>query len=441
MNILFISHHFGLNGAERCLLSLLENIDRDTYHPTVILPGDGPLNNKIKRLGITTIIFPLSRWIQYPQETSCHPFNTIKERVIHLAQIINDENIDIIHTNSSVILEGALASRLTQKPHVWHIHEILKNHTSLKTVIPLDLTYKIIEVLSEKIIAVSGAVKNDLSTAIDSNKIEIIYNGTEGPPSSTQSGNLRKELNIPENGIIICTIGYLLNEKGYSTFIDAAIRVLTLIENVYFVSVGEIIDISLARALFKKIRTNSVNKYIKFLGYRNDIWDILKDADIYVCSSNTESFSLTVIEAMASGKPVITTCCGGPMEIVEHGRTGFHVPIGDADKMANAMLALVNDNTIRKEMGINGMIRVSQHFTSKIYCNSIESIYQQIMKQSIEAAGSENIMDWIGKLISDSEIDLRKKYPINNRIRRYRTKIIKLYNRFKKNYYTRLLKK
>jgi glycosyltransferase involved in cell wall biosynthesis len=279
---------------------------------------------------------------------------SLMNRSTKLVTLIEEEQIDIVHTNTSTIAEGAIAAKMANRPHIWHLHEILENHPKLMPSIPLYLTYKFIDILSDSVVVVSQALKNSIGEGIQTEKISVIHNGIKPTEGKTIKKTFRQEIQVPPECLIVCTIGAIIKEKGYQTFIEAAKKVLAEKTNIRFVSIGHIVDLKLFSLLRTIMKEGSVGKYIRFLGVRKDIWRILNEIDIYVVSSETESFGLTVVEAMAAGKPVITTRCGGPEEIIVQETTGLLVPLNDSSAMAEAIISLVNDSTKRVGMGLRG---------------------------------------------------------------------------------------
>jgi glycosyltransferase involved in cell wall biosynthesis len=103
-----------------------------------------------------------------------------------------------------------------------------------------------------------------------------------------------------------------------------------------------------------------------YLGFRDDAERIVAAADVIVCSSYFESYGVVNVEAMASGKPVVSTRRGGPSETVIHGETGFLVDPGDAAGLAQYVIMLLRDPELRNQMGVAGRVRVERHFSAPV---------------------------------------------------------------------------
>jgi len=401
LKILYISHSIGMDGSERCLFNLLKYLDRNKFIPIVVLPGDGPLKKKLECIGVKTIIAPLVWWIPLIRDVVSNNLGDIMDRCNKLAALIEEEDIDIVHTNTSVIAEGAIAAKMTGRPHIWHLHEILNGHPSLRPSIPLYLTYRLIDLLSDLVVVVSQTLKKAVSEGISPEMIKVIYNGVDstGGSESEIEKPFRPEIKLSDNYILVCTVGPIIKEKGYHTFVEAAKRVLEKKNNMRFISVGNIGDFNLLLSLRSKIRDGISEKKFQFLGYRSDIWRILKEIDIYIVSSETESFGLTMVEAMAAGKPVIATRCGGPEEIVVDGETGLLVPINDPDALAEAIISLANDPGKRHQMGLSGKRHYEALFTAEKYCNAFENLYTELKEKRILNIEEEKLANSLIELL------------------------------------------
>lgn len=121
-----------------------------------------------------------------------------------------------------------------------------------------------------------------------------------------------------------------------------------------------------------------MEKNIIFTGFREDIPEIMKGLDIFVLPSHSEGLSRTILEAMASAKPVIATEVGGNPEAIEDGVTGILVPAKEPDKLAEAILKLVKDREKRERMGVAGRERAEKLFSIEENVRKIEELYQKL---------------------------------------------------------------
>ncbi|MBI5468715.1 MAG: glycosyltransferase [Deltaproteobacteria bacterium] len=402
LKILFLSHSSGLDGAEKCLLTLVKHLDRQRFVPFVILPSEGPFKKNLDEMGVNNYILPISWWIHSPACAGKTCEEGLKERSLRVARLIEEEGIDIVHTNTSVIAEGAIAARMTGRPHVWHLHEILQANPSLRPIFPPSLLNKFFDFLSDSVVVVSEALRKTVNDFIDNDKISVIYNGIELHGDVPQK-TLRKELCLPEEALLVCNIGHISKEKGQSTLIDAAIKIFNKRKDVWFLSVGNTGNAEIMSILQDRIKKASIENYFKFLGLRKDIYRILKESDIYVVSSETESFSLAALEAMAAGKPIVATKCGGPEELVIDGETGFLVPVNDADEMSNAIMNLIQNDALRLRMGFKGKEYYEKNFTVERYVESFEKLYTGLSARKSINQNKEKLLESMIHIVVNME--------------------------------------
>ncbi len=376
--ILFISHSSFFNGAEICLLTLVKTLNRDLFEPIVVFPNAGPLEQEIKLLNVKTYITPLERWIRYKSDEPVQNID-FKNRVQRITEIIEKESINIVHTNTSVVIEGAVAAKIRNVPHVWHIHEYLKDNTEFYPCLPLPLTYAVISCLSEKIISVSGFVKGQFEPIINIDKISTIYNGVEKNRAEKNDNLLKKNFGIDDNGLIAVTVGILSEAKGYLNLLESASIVRDRGYPVKFFWVGGS-DKKTLRDFKSKVKKFGLKDSVFYLGFRKDIPEILKCSDLLICASTMETLSLAILEAMAAGLPVITTNCGGPSECVEDGLTGFIVPVNDPARLSEKINEISSDSQLRKRLGENGLRLYLSKFRADLYNKNFEDLYSKIIK-------------------------------------------------------------
>jgi glycosyltransferase involved in cell wall biosynthesis/predicted nucleic acid-binding Zn-ribbon protein len=440
LKVLYISHSAGIYGAEVCLLTLLSLLDKTIFEPVVVLPADGPLREKIESLGIRTYISPLERWVE---QEAVFRF-TGKEilcRIQDLAEIIDKETPDILHTNTSVIYEGALASAMKGIPHVWHIHETLTDHPSFKPILPVPLFYNVIDDLSEKVVVVSKAAKQELSRFISAGKVVTIYNGIDENRFKQISGqSIREELSLPDDAVLAVTVASLSKYKGHDTLLDAASLVKKKGHKIVFILVGpgspDAVD-----KLFKKIRDLDLGDMIQYLGFREDIPRVVGGSDLFVLPSIREAFPLVILEAMALHKPVVATNCSGPEEMLIDGESGFLVPVNDSESLAEKILLITSDKEKMAEMGEKAYIRFKENFTAKAYAGRFEDLYKSLKgatkartfldeEKSLFNSILEAYQNFIGKMRKVSEQDIllserdRRIAALDNRLAGYEHQVL-----------------
>jgi len=375
--ILFISHSPHKNGAEICLLTLIRNINRKLFDPVVVFPSLGPLVEDMERIGVKTYVTPLERWIRYTFDDPVMDFD-LNERTQNIVNIIGQESIDIVHTNTSVILEGAIASRIKNIPHVWHVHEFLKGHPDLTPCIPLTLVYWFISQLSRKIVCVSNFVRTQFEQIAEPEQLVTIHNGSEEQMISSLGKDIVPRNPNDDKPIIAVTLGLLSKGKGYATLLEAASILHNRNYNIKFLWLGGAEKQSV-REFMVRVKELGLKNSVFYCGFRNDAASILQNSDFLICPSQLEALPMSILEAMSFGKPVVTTDCGGVSECVVDGETGYVVPVNEPTKMAERISDLIKDDEKRKVLGENALRHFEKNFTAKVFAEKFEQLYLEIL--------------------------------------------------------------
>jgi glycosyltransferase involved in cell wall biosynthesis len=391
IRILIVMHGSGTGGVEKSLRTLCKCIDKSKFDILVALPSDGPLKTDLDNSGIRTVITPLDSWtpIQFHfGERHYYQFlSTLKERIALLANIIKDNHISIIHSSTLSVADGAFAARITGKPHVWHIHgKSIGTTDAYGSYLPIETLYRIVNSLSTKIVAVSEDVRQFLSRYISTDTIEVIYNGMDFHESDAlraRPSSLKSEFNLDGKNIVML-VGRIASVKGIDDYIEAAKMVLEKRSNVAFLAVGSSDDEELSSRLKHRVRSLDLTDSIIFTGKRSDIPEILHEADVFVCSSRTEGLPYSCLEAMSASKPIVTTKCGGPEEMVINGETGFHVPVNRPEEIARSVISLIDNPALMKQMGEKSRECAEHKFSAEIFARKFEDLYLRILGSNTE---------------------------------------------------------
>lgn len=173
----------------------------------------------------------------------------------------------------------------------------------------------------------------------------------------------------------IITIGRIAPVKGFDHFIEVAERVHQIEPKWLFEIYGGGPDVFTA-PLQKMIREKRLDKVVFLKGETNNVFDVLSNASIYLCTSSTESFGLTLVEAMEAGLPVVSfDCPNGPKNIINDGADGFLIPLGDVDAMSAKILQLIKDDTLRIQMGGNAI-----NNAKKFHVDNIVKMWSDLFK-------------------------------------------------------------
>lgn len=376
--ILYLHAGAELYGADIVLLELLKNLDKKKFEPLVILPCKGPLVEKLKEnnIKVKVIEYPILRRKYF---TPFGILNYTKDYFKYskeITEIIEKNNIDIIHTNTAAVLEGAYVKRKKTIKHIWHIHEII-----VKPPIIHKFLSFIISRFSDEVVVVSNAVKKHLmDTGYFKKEIKVIYNGVDNkifnPNNDTEY--IRKEFNIPKDSIVVGMIGRINAWKGQKDFLLAMDKVLKNNDNVYAMMVGGVFEGEEWRKteLEEQINAMENKDRIIFSDYRKDTPNIHCLYDIFVLpSTNPDPLPTVVLEAMASGKPVVGYRHGGVCEMVDEDSNGFLCNPRNIKELANRIEDLIKNDDLRKYKSNRSLTRQKNLFSLENYVNNFSEIY------------------------------------------------------------------
>ena len=379
-------------GGEALTYYLIKEISRKIFKPILIYAVDSKDIKKLKKnIKIKTIKIEIDKKLTeiYPREVNLlNPvfiinfiYNLIVNGgIIQVARELRKENIKLIYCadNISKII-GGIAGKLLKIKVVGHCHDDFSEDILGKT---MRFMYFI---MLDKIIAVSKKVSMFFGNGrILKSKVVTIYNGIDAEifnPDKIEARK-RRELCLSDKDFIIGSIGQLEKDKGQKYLLFAIEKLKKdNINNIKCLICGEGPEEEKLKQLTKDL---NIDKEVKFLGYRDDIAEILRIMDLMVITSLTiESFSIVAAEAMSMKVPVIATQVGGLPEVIEDGVTGILVPPAKSDMLKNAVKYLIEHPEIKINMGEQGRKKVCKFFNIKKNIKIIEELFSKLIKDKI----------------------------------------------------------
>lgn len=289
-----------------------------------------------------------------------------------LARFMKQEHIEVVLTNMDKELRlGGLAAKIAGVPAVFPRRGIdypLKNRWRYR------LAYN---VLATRVIANSEATKQALlrnAPWLDSERIEVIYNGIDMQPFLQPSGRcLRTEWGVPQEAPLLGFVGQLDERKGIEVLLKAFGRVYRQMPQVRLVLAGRG---SLQEMIESEMRRQNWGSAVLLPGFMDDVISVMQAIDILLLPSLWEGFGIVLIEAMAAGKPVISTNTSSMPEIIVDGHTGYLVPPGDSKGLADRAIALLQNPSLREQFGNAGRERAIELFTLERMIDQLENLFQ-----------------------------------------------------------------
>ncbi len=292
----------------------------------------------------------------------------------------------IVHTHTSKAgFLGRLAAYLAGVPviiHTPHGHVFHSYYGYLLTKI-IVFVERALSLITDKITALTDRERDEhLEQGIASiEKYVIIHSGVilqqiMNKDIDVETG--KKKLGIPQNSNVIGAVGRLVPVKGHKYLISAAKRIIKEFDNTVFVFVG---DGYLESILERQAESLEIRKNIIFAGWRDDVIDVLGLFDILVLPSLNEGMGKVLIEGMALGKPIVASSVGGIIDLVKDGDNGILVPVRDSDKLADAILKLIRNKDLARELGKNGKAKVFPEYDIFVMIRQIEELYEEMLSE------------------------------------------------------------
>ncbi len=319
-----------VGGMENYVVRFVERLPRERFGVSVLAPFESPFTDQLRAAGADVYI------TQVTDEPSWQS--------IQLAcSLIQSRAVDVIqsHLPNAHVL-AALAGRLTGRPVLATVHG--------RAMTTLDME---VQKLAGTQLAVvcRHSYFQALGVGIDPRHVHFVPNGVDTErfrPQRVRNGALRTKFGVAAETPLVGFIGRLSAEKGPDLFLRTALSVRAQVPNAEFVLVGD-------GTMLKQLQTFAarfgIADAVHFAGSQNDMPAVFHELDVVVSSSLSEAMPLAVMEAMASGVPVVACKVGGIPDLVAHGVTGWLADAGDVEMLATRVVELLADESLRAAAG------------------------------------------------------------------------------------------
>jgi glycosyltransferase involved in cell wall biosynthesis len=383
-SILYLDHSAKqVGGGQFSLLLLLNHLDRSRYRPILVCGRRGWLSQKAEELCVQVHVLPIHPRLldMYREELRVNPWAgfeyayQVGPSVIDLRRMIHRLGITLVHTNETLShILGGLASRAAGVNHISHIRSIYKPG------IQGDAIRRAIVTLSDRVIVVSKAVKEMFKPFRRANaRVRTIYNAvdTSAFKGSENRDLIRKQLGIKNGEVAVGIVGRLVAWKGHELFLNAASKVAEQIPWARFVVVGEG---PLMGHLVRFAESLRIDGRTNFVGFREDVLEVISSLDILVLSSvEPDPFPRVVIEAMTVGMPVVAVKTGGVEEALGNREGGVVVPHQDPLLLADEIVHLIHNPEVARLLGDLGKDRARRLYNPELHARNVEAVYEELL--------------------------------------------------------------
>ena len=362
MKILYIDTEKFWRGGQDQLFSLISGMQETGHQIMLASPAQGPLGERVGRLGIEVVDFEQRTELSYPAFRML--YNLMKET-----------SPDIVHFNTPLpVLPGGLASKALSRFSGSRIVTVCSRRVNFPLKTRLSrLKYNH---LLDRILTVSESIRKTLiSNGIRPELVETVYEGIDPDWIDRQQAT---SMPFSQDSLVVGTVAHLSEEKGHIDILKAVSLIRRKAPKTRFVFIGE----GLMRGQLERYAAVlGVDDIVDFIGFRKDSEALMKHFDVFCLPSLSEGLSSAIMSAMACGLPVISTEVGGIPELVIHEQSGLLVSPSSPEELADALYRILTSPEDRESFGKAGRMIVESRFTVRNKLKNTEQHYNLLLSQ------------------------------------------------------------
>ncbi len=363
-NILYIANSAKIGGANRVLMDLISGLDRKSFTPAAVVPDAGPLVDWLATQGVLTAVIPASDGSNA----------SALRRMWKIRAFMKVSRTTFMHAiDPACYREASWAAWLTGACRVCHIQfppsiDFLKWSFRIKPHLAISCySAHVAEVLTEL------PELKDVLTALP-NAVHI-----EQFPART-SIDTNSPWRFGRNKMAII-VGHLSDIKGHPSFVEAAAIVRSKHPDCSFVALGgETIQPGFQKVLERSAAKLGILGHLHFLGWRENVSEIVRAADVFVLPSLKEGLPLAMLEAMASGVPIVATPVNGIPDVISDGENGLLVPVQNPSALASAIIRIFDDPALAANLSAAGRATVEHDFSMQKLVATMQHMYRALLQ-------------------------------------------------------------
>lgn len=364
IRVLHVIDSYGPGGAETVCLSTVSHLDRARFQSRVILTGRHWLYDALSARGIESEVVRLVR----PLDDARLSFAIARRLLAWRPHVVQCHLIN-------AAFYGSLLGRTFRVPAAVTFHG--------ENDLPADDPHRVAKLrviawAAARLVFVSGTLRATMTagSGVPFGRTSVIHNGVDAERfRPAPSAALRQLLGLGDSTLVVGAVGNMRAMKGYDTMLRVMHALGDL--NAHLAIIGW--ERPPVKQQLESLRVElGLERRVHFLGFREDVAELLNGMDIYLNTSVSEGFSLTTVQAMACGIPVVCTRSGGPDEIITDGVDGLLVPVGDVSTIARAVATLCSQGRLRETLVTRARQTVRERFTLNEMVQSYASLYEEL---------------------------------------------------------------
>lgn len=379
--ILYLHAGAEMYGADKVLLELIKRLDKTEFEAHVILPNDGVLVEALRQVGahVDVIPYPILRRKYFNPKGILDYTTSYRRFSKKLVDYARNHKIDVIHNNTTAVLEGIYLKKKLGIPLIWHVHEIIVKPKQIS-----DFINFLMGRYANQIVTVSQAVADHVlkSKSIKSEQVQVIYNGVDNEIyKPMDGGKIREHFGIAQEQTVIGMIGRVNAWKGQGDFLEAVLPLLQEDKKRLAFLAGSAFEGEEWRVeeLDAAIADSGYADQIKRIDYYDKPQELYNLFDLFVLpSTNPDPLPTVVLEAMASGKPVVGYRHGGVCEMVAEGQNGLLAQPRNPAMLSESMKELLENPDKLAAFGETSLKRQLEQFSLQSYIGNFSTLYREI---------------------------------------------------------------
>lgn len=379
MRVCFISPDAGRGAVGRGIVELVDGLRQLGIESAAVVPAKGLLARALRRRRIPVAWLPVPWWTDRYDTLAGRMARSVATVVMAgpFAVAIRRLGCDVVYTHTVNVPVGALAARLCGVPHVWHLHEFGWEDHRLHFDLGFERAARMVDALSAACITVSNAVADKFKHYIPAEKLHTVYQSVSVVRDAAEEERALKERAASGRAFRIVVVGEIKETKGQADAVLATGELVAKGVDAELLLVGDV-EPRYGETLLQLADGAGVQERVRFLGWLDNPYPVVRSADAAVVCSRAEAFGRVTVEAMLAGKPVVGARAGATPELVREGFSGLLYKTGDFRDLARQLLFLAEHPWAAQEMGANGLRWATERFTPERYARDVAQVLSGI---------------------------------------------------------------